>query len=410
MRGVERRRESLGAMLTRVSHGRRLETGLALAVTAARVTLAHTVGAHVGEFLLAPWAAALVLYGPSRQALVKQGMRQAQERWFEKKLVSSGLFEMGDLPELVDHRLSKVGWVFRITVPPQMTAEDLGKRAERLAVAFGARGVGIWRDPVNASRVELTVSYTDPLAQELDWPWAGLGPFDLWETLPLGYGEDGEPVWVGLAEHHVLIGGEPGAGKSNALSLVVAAAAGDPHVELWLFDGKLVELAQWKDLAQRFVGADVAQATSALGELRTEMEARYQFLLDRKLRKVTKHLGLGLVIVVVDELALYLQGPKAERDAFATVLRDVVARAEQRASWWWPPPRSPRSTWCRARSETSSGSDWRCAVPPRTPRTPCSAPGGPPRATRPATSTDRPVGSGGCWPKAVSPNECAVSA
>ncbi len=280
----------------------------------------------VADFLLAPCAAALVLYGPSRQALVRQAMRQAQERWFLKKMVASGLFDMRDLPHLIDHRLSKEGWVFRLAVSPQMTAEDMNKRAERLAVAFGARAVRVWRDPANASRVELIVSYTDPLAAELDWPWAGLGPFDLWETLPLGYGEDGEAIWVGLAEHHVLIGGEPGAGKSNALSLVVAAAAGDPQVELWLFDGKLVELAQWKHVAQRFVGADVAQATTELGELRTEMEARYQFLLDRKLRKVTKDLGLGLVIVVIDELALYLQGPKAERDSFAAVLRDIVAR------------------------------------------------------------------------------------
>jgi S-DNA-T family DNA segregation ATPase FtsK/SpoIIIE len=253
-------------------------------------------------------------------------MRQAQERWFEKKMVSSGLFEMGDLPTLVDFHLSKVGWVFRVAVSPMMTAEDLGKRAERLAVAFGARGVRIWRNPAHAGRVELIICYTDPLAQELDWPWAGMGPFDLWQALPLGYGEDGEATLVGLAEHHVLIGGEPGAGKSNAMSLVVAAAAGDPHVELWLFDGKLVELAQWKEVAERFVGADTVEATVALGELRTEMEARYQLLLDGKLRKVTKQMGLGLVVVVIDELALYLQGPKAERDAFGAVLRDVVAR------------------------------------------------------------------------------------
>jgi hypothetical protein len=233
---------------------------------------------------------------------------------------------MSDMPALVDFYLSKVGWVFRVTVSPLMTAEDLGKRAERLAVAFGARGVRTWRDPAHAERVSLVVSYTDPLAEQLDWPWAGLGPFDLWETIPLGYGEDGETTWVGLAEHHVLIGGEPGAGKSNALSLVVACAAGDPQVELWLFDGKLVELAQWKETAQRFVGADVVEATVALGELRTEMEARYQLLLERKLRKVTKPMGLGLVVVVIDELALYLQGPKAERDAFGAVLRDVVAR------------------------------------------------------------------------------------
>ncbi len=77
------------------------------------------------------------------------------------------------------------------------------------------------------------------------------------------------------------------------------------------------------------MGASVAEATAALDELRTEMEARYQLLLDRRLRKVSHKLGLGLVVVVIDELALYLQGPKAERDAFAAVLRDVVARGRR---------------------------------------------------------------------------------
>lgn len=326
MRISERRRETVGAMVMRVSHGRRLESGMALAAVAARVVLAHVLDLYVADVLLAFGATALIVHDPTRQALVRKSMRQAQRRWFEKKLVVSGLFEFGDLPELLGFHLSKAGWVFTVAVSPLMTAEDLAKRAERLAVAFGARGVQIWRDPAHAGRVALTVCYTDPLAQQLDWPWAGLGPFNLWETLPLGYGENGDAVWVGLAEHHVLIGGEPGAGKSNALSLVVAAAAGDPQVELWLFDGKLVELAQWKDLAERFVGADVAEATAALSELRTDMEARYQLLLDRKLRKVSPTLGLGLVVVVIDELALYLQGPKAEREAFAAVLRDIVAR------------------------------------------------------------------------------------
>ena len=70
-------------------------------------------------------------------------------------------------------------------------------------------------------------------------------------AVPLGDDEDGGPVWLELAGHHLLLGGEPGAGKSNALSLVVATAALDPSVELWCFDGKLVELAAWRDSARR---------------------------------------------------------------------------------------------------------------------------------------------------------------
>ena len=106
-------------------------------------------------------------------------------------------------------------------------------------------------------------------------------------------------MWLDLAGHHVLVGGEPGAGKSNALSMIVATAALDPSVDLWCLDAKLVELAPWRELAQAFVGPDIAEATIALGVLQTEMTNRYEWLLEQKLRKVTPDTGLGLVLVVI---------------------------------------------------------------------------------------------------------------
>ncbi len=133
-------------------------------------------------------------------------------------------------------------------------------------------------------------------------------------------------MWLDLAGHHVLVGGEPGAGKSNALSMIVAAAALDPHVDLWCLDAKLVELAPWRELAKAFVGPDIAEATVALGVLQAEMTHRYEWLLEQKLRKVTPDTGLGLVLVVIDEMALYIQGKGKERDEFALGLRDLVAR------------------------------------------------------------------------------------
>ena len=57
-------------------------------------------------------------------------------------------------------------------------------------------------------------------------------------------------VAIELVERNVLIGGEPGAGKSVALSTLVAAAALDPDARIWLLDGKLVELAAWAPVAR----------------------------------------------------------------------------------------------------------------------------------------------------------------
>jgi DNA segregation ATPase FtsK/SpoIIIE, S-DNA-T family len=125
----------------------------------------------------------------------------------------------------------------------------------------------------------------------------------------------------------IVFGAEPGGGKSVALSVLVAAFALDPTVTLWLFDGKLVELAPWLDCAKRFVGPDIELAISVLEELRAEMDERYRDLLDRKARKVTAGEGLGLHVIVIYELALYVAGvDKKLASRFSEVLRDLVAR------------------------------------------------------------------------------------
>ena len=87
-------------------------------------------------------------------------------------------------------------------------------------------------------------------------------------------------------------GGEPGAGKSAALSLFIAAAALDPAVHLTLLDGKQVELAPWSGSAEHFVGPDMAGAIEVLKDLCAEMDRRYSVLLavgpaqDRARRRV----------------------------------------------------------------------------------------------------------------------------
>jgi S-DNA-T family DNA segregation ATPase FtsK/SpoIIIE len=130
-----------------------------------------------------------------------------------------------------------------------------------------------------------------------------------------------------LVERNVLIGGEPGAGKSAALSVVIAAAALDPEARVWLLDGKLVELAAWAPIAQRVVGPDGEDALALLREVRGVMDERYRELLARGQRKVRRDDGLPLHLVVCDELAFYLTVPeKSVQKEFAELLRDLVAR------------------------------------------------------------------------------------
>ena len=140
-------------------------------------------------------------------------------------------------------------------------------------------------------------------------------------------GQDGLEISIGLPEHNLLIGGEPGSGKSVALSTIVAAAALDPQVHLTLLDGKHVELAAWSIIADEFVGADQDDAVAALERLRHIMDLRYATLAATRKRKMMPTDLEGLHVLVIDELAFYLRGGKKEtRENFAELLRDLVSR------------------------------------------------------------------------------------
>ena len=142
------------------------------------------------------------------------------------------------------------------------------------------------RDPSNAALAQFSIIWRDALSVPAP-PWP-VPTGSLWEPVSLGIDEDGNPVRIGLPERNLLLGGEPGAGKSAALSLLIAAAALDPSVHLTLLDGKQVELAPWAGSAEHFVGPDMEGAIGVLKDLCAEMDRRYATLLDAGLRKIKR--------------------------------------------------------------------------------------------------------------------------
>ncbi|MDA0173383.1 FtsK/SpoIIIE domain-containing protein [Solirubrobacter taibaiensis] len=221
------------------------------------------------------------------------------------------------------------GDVLDVRVRRGQSVGDLDARREHLAACLRAREVRVLRDRGDAARASVLVIKRDPFedAAPMSWPAATANALSLWEPIPLGVDERGEQVAVELVERNVLIGGEPGAGKSAALSVVIAAAALDPDTRVWLLDGKLVELAAWAPVAQRVAGPNGEDALALLREVRGVMDDRYRELLANGQRKVRRGDGLPLHLVVCDELAFYLTVPeKAIQKEFAELLRDVVAR------------------------------------------------------------------------------------
>jgi hypothetical protein len=303
----------------------RLELMLLVLLVGAQVLLSGLIGGVVAAVVLVALVAGVLTLPLSRDWLLR-ALRAAWVRraWWRAWTDS-------ELPRVRAGRVTEIpaGELVRVRASRGSSLEYVEQRAEELAVCLQAREVRVARDPDNAATGTVTVVRRDPLAGLVSVPWPNrdADELSLWEPIPVGVNELGETVSVSLPERNVLMGGEPGAGKSAALSVLVATAALDPSVRLWLLDGKLVELSVWASCAQRLAGPDVDEAIALLRELREEMERRYRELLARGKRKVTREDGLALHLVVCDELAFYLgsEDRKKQRE-FAELLRDLVAR------------------------------------------------------------------------------------
>jgi S-DNA-T family DNA segregation ATPase FtsK/SpoIIIE len=159
-------------------------------------------------------------------------------------------------------------------------------------------------------------------------PTALTFPLSIFDPVHLGIDENGENVYVNLAERNMLIGGEPGGGKSNALNLIVAHGALSHDCKLILIDGKQVELGPWRHCAHKFIGPSLEAATDAFTEFQQDMNTGYDKLLANGRRKITRDSGEYVYLVVIDEYAYFSAtvGKKQQREVFEALTRDLVAR------------------------------------------------------------------------------------
>lgn len=155
-----------------------------------------------------------------------------------------------------------------------------------------------------------------------------VGSLSIWDPIHLGTDETGRPAYITLAERNMLIGGEPGGGKSVALQLITAHGALSPDCRLILIDGKRVELGLWADCADTFVGPSIDDAIDVMHGLQTLIDQRTDQLLGMKRRKVTPDLGWPVYLVPVDEVAYFSAtvGSPAQQKEFNAANRDVIAR------------------------------------------------------------------------------------
>src|ERR1700746_287771 len=124
-------------------------------------------------------------------------------------------------------------------------------------------------------------------------------PKSIWDPVHLGVNEIGRDMHVTMAERNMLVGGEPGSGKSVALQLIVAHGALALDCKLILIDGKRVELGLWRDCAERFIGPSIDDAIETMHWLQGQIDERTEWLLDHKMRKITPGLGWPVYLVPI---------------------------------------------------------------------------------------------------------------
>jgi hypothetical protein len=318
----------------------RLELATILAILAAH----HAIGRVIPD----PWTTILILAAitglvawPRSRAVVTTGLWHARvRRAWTRAVIDTGAADpppkRSRRPQTLHgpkaRRVTDVlaGELVTVRIPRGHSVTTLEQRQDALAGCLRIKEVRITRDGDNARHCQALLIRRDPFADltEIPWPNQDADTLSLRDPIPVGINDNGQPITVTLGTQHaaLLLGGEPGAGKSVAISLFAATGALDPNARLWLIDGKRVELSAWAPCAQQ-IAHTPKEAADLLRRLREIMDDRYRELEVLGRRHVTPHDGLPLHLLICDELAFFTANENAaDKKKFSDLLRDIVAR------------------------------------------------------------------------------------
>lgn len=226
-------------------------------------------------------------------------------------------------------RKTLLGREVRLRLRPPTTTQHLHNASEAIAVAFGAVRVRVSPVLERADRVVLKIDFETGvppvrLVSETDSvgvPRSPLRPF------PLGVDDDGCLVEASFLGRHILIGGNPGSGKSNAMRVFLAAFAASRNVSIYGIDPKRAELAMWSDrLTGLVLGNEAEPTVQLLSELLGEIQRRATLLAESGRSVLDISRETPWIVLVVDEWAeLAAEGDTKQRTLAATLLRRYVS-------------------------------------------------------------------------------------
>ncbi|MEV7345037.1 cell division protein FtsK [Streptomyces sp. NPDC093544] len=235
------------------------------------------------------------------------------------------------------------GWRVIVDLPFGRTFEDALKAHGRLASGMDIAPTQLFldKDETSGRRVSYWIADRDPLAVPSGKsPLLGATRVDFWKPFPWGVDERGNAVMATMLWLSLLVGAVPRQGKTFSARTIALAAALDPYVRLYVFDGKASP--DWRKfalVAHRIGfgivpknGIDpVGHLLTSLRELKADVEDRYHRLSELPLHicpegKLTpeisrdKKLNMPLTLFVVDEVQEYLQHPEHGKEILSLLV------------------------------------------------------------------------------------------
>lgn len=281
-----------------------------VAGAAALLVLAAAVAAAV---LLPRWAllvlaagalVALARYGtPRDKHLITPAARKNEQPRLTSALIDKAFASLRD--SLITAAIKEAGglsyaapgitrdevarcFVVHIDLPHGVTAADIAEKRPQLASGLRRPAGCVWPEAapdVHEGRLVLRV-LDQSLAQQpvKPWPLLAAGKYDYFTPYPFGWNIRGDLISCPLFEGNMVIGAQPGMGKSAAMRVAACAAALDPIVELQICEllgkGDFREIGE--NLATVYVNGltekDIEAAATALANLRKEVERRADIL------------------------------------------------------------------------------------------------------------------------------------
>ncbi|GAA1392733.1 FtsK/SpoIIIE domain-containing protein [Luteococcus peritonei] len=171
----------------------------------------------------------------------------------------------------------------------------------------------------------------DPLGQILPYLWESAPTVT---SIPFGLDYQSRLVNLGLLESNILMGGQPGSGKSGGATSYLCGVSRITSVPIAMIglDPKRVELAPWKARFSR-IATTPDDATEVLRAVMQEVDRRYEYLQEvgkKKFGPTDFTTAMPLILLHVDELADLVsvgatKEEKASEQERATLMRRIVA-------------------------------------------------------------------------------------